>query len=132
MSKTILAAAVTAGALLLPASAAQAATGHHPCDGPGFGSGAFFGDTGFGDTDFFDDDEDDFPFFDDDDDVPFFGDDTHTTVVVVQVPAKTHHHKPKPKPSDDASDNGADAGYDKPANNADDNGNGDDGYKKGA
>ena len=41
--KTIFAGAVTAGALLLPATAAQAAVQGYPCDGPGFRGATFFG-----------------------------------------------------------------------------------------
>ena len=54
--KTVFAGAVAAGALLLlPVTAAQASVRHHPCDGPGFGTGAFFGD-GFRDGGLWDDD----------------------------------------------------------------------------
>lgn len=93
--KAAFAGAIAAGALFLPASAAQAAPRHHPCDGPGFGD-SFFGD-GFG-------------FFDDDFGFPL-GDYWHrdpATVVVVVSP--THHHHGKPAPADNGPDNGAGGG----------------------
>jgi hypothetical protein len=105
--KAVFAGAVTAGALLLPLNAAQAAVKHHPCDEPGVSGNAFFGD-GVG----FDDDliglADEFIGFDDDVvDVDRYHHRRHhhnTTVVVVK-----HHHKHHPKPAATSD------GYAKPA-----------------
>jgi hypothetical protein len=110
--KTVVAGAIAAGALLLPATAAQAAGNHHPCDEPGIGSDAFFGD-GFGFH------NDGIGFWDDgfgswDRGLGFHGHRRHhdqTTVIVVTVPQKKHHHKPAAAPAADA--NGA--GYQKPS-----------------
>lgn len=103
--KVVFAGAVTAAALLLPVTAAQAAVKYHPCDEPGFDNGGFFGDRfGFpGDR---------FGFHDDG-----FGFDHHrrhdTTIIVVvdknKNKKKHHHHKPAP------TGNAAAAGYHKPA-----------------
>ncbi|GAA0535824.1 hypothetical protein GCM10010172_16390 [Paractinoplanes ferrugineus] len=102
--KAAFAGAVTAGALFLPATAAQAATNHHPCDGPGFSDAAFFDDDFGIDDDFdFDDDfgvDDDFD-FDDELDLPWRHRHDHTTVVVVTVQPKPGH---KPGGGADADD----------------------------
>jgi hypothetical protein len=110
--KTVIAGAIAAGALLLPATAAQAAGNHHPCDEPGIGSDAFFGD-GFGFH------NDGIGFWDDgfgswDRGLGFPGHHRRhhdqTTVIVVTVPQK-NHHKPAAAPAADA--NGS--GYHKPS-----------------
>jgi hypothetical protein len=120
--KTLIAGAVAAGALLLPGTAAQAAVNHRPCDGPGFGDGAFFGDRmGFPD-DGFGSFGDGFGSFGD----GFgsvdggFGFHRHQsrhdrpTVIVVTVNknhhkkthhAKPHHHKPAPDNNTTPADN---------------------------
>jgi hypothetical protein len=121
--KTVFAGAVAAGALLLSGSAAQAATNHRPCDGPGFGDRGFFGNhfgghfgNRFGDR--FDDRfgfrDDSLGFFDDD-----FGFRRHhrqdrPTVIVVNVVNKNktkNHHKPAVTPPPAVTGSSAGAGY---------------------
>jgi hypothetical protein len=124
--KTVLAGAIAAGALLLPATSAQAAGKFLPCDGPGIGDGAFF-DNGLGGgfDNGFDNGFDDGPGFwnDGNDDFGFIGGHHHrdhdrTTVIVVTVPQKTkvkHHHKPAAAPTATVTGNSTGAGYSKPA-----------------
>jgi len=111
--KTVFAGAVAAGALLLlPVTAAQASVKHHPCDGPGFGHGVFFGDDGFRDGGLWDDD---FGPWDDDFGFPRHHHTVHdTTVIVVTVPQKGHtaHHQ-KPATGGGNAD-AAGGGYSKP------------------
>jgi hypothetical protein len=94
--KAAFAGAIAAGALFLPAGAAQAATRHHPCNGPGFGD-AFFGDG----LDFFDDGFG-FPLRD------YWHRDPGTIIVVV---SSTHHHHDKPAPADNGAGGGSADGY---------------------
>ncbi|MEV6845940.1 hypothetical protein [Actinoplanes sp. NPDC051411] len=122
--KTVFAGVVAAGALLLSGSAAQAATNHRPCDGPGFGDRGFFGDhfgNRFGDRfgDRFGFRDDSFGFFGDD-----FGFRRHDrqdrpTVIVVNVVNKNKtktrtHHKPAVTPPPAVTGNSAGAGYPTP------------------
>jgi len=100
--KTVIAGAIAAGALLLPATAAQAAAKHHPCDGPGFGGDSFFGDRfGFHD--------DGIGFWDDGLGFPWHQRPVHDRTIIVVVPAKDHHHKShhsKPAPTGNAAATG--------------------------
>lgn len=105
--------AVTAGALFLPMSAAQAATKHHPCDdGPGFSNGAFFGDRAgfFGDDEFGDED---FGILDAG--FPFHHRHHHDTVIIVTDHHKKKHHKHHHKPAANDNANANSNGYAKPA-----------------
>jgi hypothetical protein len=121
--KVVLAGAVTAGALFLPVTAAQAAADwHHPCNDRGFGDGGFLGD-GFGFQ------NDGFGFGDDSLGFPSggfgFHDDSfalhdhhrqhnHTTVIIVTpAPTKAHKHH-KPATTGNATSDGG-SGYQKPA-----------------
>jgi hypothetical protein len=123
--KTVFAGAVAAGALLLmPVTAAQASAKHHPCDGPGFGHGAFFGHDGFRDGGFWDDG---FGPWDDDFGFPRHHRHHDTTVIVVTVPQKAQGHHHKPATTGGANADAAGNGYTKPA--ATSNGGG---YRKNA
>jgi hypothetical protein len=125
--KTVIAGAIAAGALLLPATAAQAAAKHCPCDGPGFGGDSFFGDR-FG---FHDDgigfDDDGMGLWDDGIGFPWHHRVDHDRTIIVVVPAKTHHHH---MPATSPTGNAAGSGYHKPSANGNANSNG--GYRKSA
>jgi hypothetical protein len=117
MSSTLLkvafAGAVTAGALFLPVTAAEAATKNFPCDGPGFGHGGFFGHGfghGFGAPYF----GNRFGFYDSGfgfyDEPPAVID--NSTVIVVTVPVKNHHKPVKHhRPTGGGSGGGSGDGY---------------------
>jgi hypothetical protein len=115
--KAVVAGTVTAGALFLPVTAAQAAEKHHPHNGHGFhGNGHFHGHRGFGFRDHgfrdqgFGFRDQGFGFLGDD---WGFGDDQPVndspTVIIVNVKDKHHTKKHHAKPA--PSGNAAAAGY---------------------
>ncbi|MCU7722231.1 hypothetical protein ODJ79_00730 [Actinoplanes sp. KI2] len=126
MSSTLLkvafAGAVSAGALFLPVTAAQAAPKNLPCDGPGFGN-AFFGGGGFGGGiggPFFGGGDFGGPFYGGVGGIGYPGGglglyDTPpvvqtTKVIVVTAPSKKHHHKPANHPTGGGSGPGSGSG----------------------
>jgi hypothetical protein len=132
--KTVFAGAVSAAALLMPVSAAQAADKCLPCGGAGFGGGfdgGFFPDrVGFRNDGLWDDG---FDAWDDGFGFPAPHRRHHditkvhntTTVIVVTAPQKQKHHHHKPG----NTGNAAGAGYHMPTGHGNSAGSGD-GYHK--